>query len=115
MAMRITRSGPLPLFWCHFCSTREAALRAERFRGNVRPYQSVSELTVSAASALSDYYATHAQLIQSDTHAPFEMLENVIDRCRFATLKSFQKNVVNRHLAHPSRWWRFHNRAAERS
>jgi hypothetical protein len=70
---------------------------------------------VSAASAVSDHYATHAQLIQSDTHAPFEMLENVIDRCRFAALKSFQKNVVNRHLAHPSRWWRFHNRAAERS
>jgi hypothetical protein len=69
---------------------------------------------VSAASALSDHYATHAKLIQSDTHAPFEMLENVIDHCRFTALKNFQ-NVVNRNLAYPSRWWRFHNRAAERS
>jgi hypothetical protein len=64
---------------------------AERLRGNVRPYQSVSELTVSAASALSDHYAAHAQLFQSDTHAPCEVLENVIDRRRSAALKGAQK------------------------
>jgi hypothetical protein len=84
----------------HVCSVCEtAALLVERLRGPGRPHQSVRELTVSAASALSDHYATHAQLIQSDAHAPFEVLENVIDRRGFAVLKSFQKNVVNRHIS----------------
>ena len=48
------RSDPLPLCCgCHLCSPRQtAALFA--LRGEVWPYQSVGELTVSAASALSD-------------------------------------------------------------
>ena len=39
---------------------------------------------MSAASALSHHYATHAQLIQSDAHAPFKVLQNVIDGDRSA-------------------------------
>ena len=49
------------------------------------------------ASALSDHYATHAQLIKFDTHARFDALENVVDGSGSA-LKHFQKNVVNRHI-----------------
>jgi hypothetical protein len=56
-------SGPL-------ASRKAAVLLAERLRGKVRPHQSVSELTVSAAPALPDHYATHTQLIQPDAHAP---------------------------------------------
>ena len=73
-----------------FCGVRETtALLAERLRSNVRPSQSVSELTMSAASALSDHHATHAQLIQSDTHPPFKVLHNVFDSNRSA-LKRIQ-------------------------
>ena len=71
---------------------RDRSLLAERLRGNVGSYQSVSELTISTASA--DHYPTHAQLIQSHPHAPFKALENVIDGGRSA-LKRFQKNIVN--------------------
>jgi hypothetical protein len=45
---------------------------------------------MSTASSLSDHYATHAQLIQSDTHAPLEVFENVIDGDR-SPLKRAQK------------------------
>jgi hypothetical protein len=37
------------------------------------------------------------QLIQFDTHAPCEGLENVIDRRGFVALKSLQKNIVDRY------------------
>jgi hypothetical protein len=52
---------------------------------------------MSTASALSDHYATHAQLIQSDTHAPLKALGNVLDGNR-PILKCFQNNVIKRHI-----------------
>ena len=54
---------------------------------------------MSTSSALSHHYATHAQLIQSDTHAPFEVFENVIDGDR-SPLKRAQKYVVKRYFGH---------------
>ena len=50
---------------------------------------------MSATSALSDHHAAHPQLIQSDTHAPFEALDDLVDSSRSA-LKHSKKNVVKR-------------------
>ena len=50
------------------------------------------------ASALPDHDAPHMQLLQPDTHAPIELLENVIDRRGSAVLKGFQKYVVKCHI-----------------
>jgi hypothetical protein len=63
---------------------------------------------MSTASALSPHYATHAQLIQSDAHAPLKVLQNVIDGDR-SPLKRAQKSVVKPYIGpmlSPSTWLR---------
>jgi hypothetical protein len=84
--------GSGPLVW-----RETAALLAERLRGNVWTQQSVGELTITAAFALTEHDAAHAQLMQFDTHAPLEELAYVPDGNR-PVLKRFQKNVVKRYF-----------------